>query len=113
MSAKSSTSTAKSNPEKPYPELQPYVHASGCWAKKIRQKVHYFGPVALKDRLNGCRVVLKFARLLKKLDINDRRKQSFKKSSEWRVRRFPTTSPKSRIRASPWIIHQILGASPR
>lgn len=31
-------------PEKPYPEFPLYSHASGRWAKKIKQRTHFFGP---------------------------------------------------------------------
>jgi hypothetical protein len=31
-------------PAKPYPDYPLYAHGAGVWAKRIRGKLHYFGP---------------------------------------------------------------------
>jgi len=36
-------------PDKPYPVYPLTAHPAGCWCKKIRGKLHYFGPWADPD----------------------------------------------------------------
>jgi integrase len=38
-----------SKPDKPYPEFPLTAHPAGYWCKKIRGKIHYFGPWADPD----------------------------------------------------------------
>src|SRR6202035_293511 len=45
MSEKHSTThAAAGKPAKPYPEYPLTAHPAGYWCKKIRGKIHYFGP---------------------------------------------------------------------
>src|SRR3954464_10425166 len=50
MSEDNSTPQApRSKPAKPYPEFPMTAHPAGYWCKKIRGKLHYFGPWADPD----------------------------------------------------------------
>src|SRR5881392_2107694 len=50
MSGRHSTNSAPSSkPAKPYPEYPLTAHPAGYWCKKIRGKLHYFGPWADPD----------------------------------------------------------------
>lgn len=39
-----SAQPVKARPEKPHPDFPLYPHGNGQWAKRIRGRIHYFGP---------------------------------------------------------------------
>ena len=41
---KSTKSRLQNKPRKPYGDFPLYAHNTGRWAKRIRSKIHYFGP---------------------------------------------------------------------
>ena len=42
--SKCNPSSATRKPPKPHPDFPLFAHAAGVWAKKVRQRFHYFGP---------------------------------------------------------------------
>ena len=42
--ANASSATVQVKPEKPHPDCPLLPHATKRWAKKVKGKLHYFGP---------------------------------------------------------------------
>jgi integrase len=43
---KPTTTTRTGKPRKPHPDFPLFAHAAGVWAKKVKQRLYYFGPWA-------------------------------------------------------------------
>jgi integrase len=47
---KPTRTTPTRKPRKPHPDFPLFAHAAGVWAKKVKQRLHYFGPWADPER---------------------------------------------------------------